>query len=114
MDLDYTLARLAELLDSHGGDSADWLRTQLALHATDATACYAALNSKRMWGGAGAIANEALADNPGIRPAQWDQDIREFRGLMIDLAEHLKARGSHYPDIDFWLGAFSNWQQSGI
>jgi hypothetical protein len=114
MDLEDTLARLAELLASHGGDSADWLRAQQALHATDPATCYANLNSKRMWGGAGAIANEALADNPGMPPAQWDQHIREFRGLMIDLAEHLKARGAHYPDIDFWLSAFSNWQQSGI
>lgn len=111
MDLDDTLARLADLLDRHSGDSADWLRSLQILYATDPTACYAALNSKRMWGGAGAIANEALADNPGMSPTQWDQEIRDFRGLMIDLAEHLKARGAHYPDIDFWLVGFVNWQQ---
>lgn len=107
MDLDATLTRLAELLDSHAGDSATWLRSVRDL---DAAPRYAILNSKRMWGGAGSIANEALADNPGIKPAQWDMDIREFRALMIDLAEHLKARGPHYPDIDFWLNAFSGWQ----
>lgn len=111
MDLDDTLSRLAELLDRHSGNSADWLRTLQDLHKTDATACYAALNSKRIWGGAGSIANEALADNPGMPPDQWEQEIREFRALMIDLAEHLKARGAHYPDIDFWLAAFLNWQQ---
>lgn len=112
MDLDYTLGRLAEILDSHGGDAAAWLRETHARLARDEAGFYAALNSKRMWGGAGSIANEALADNPGIRPAQWDMDIREFRALMIDLAEHLKARETHYPDIDFWLAAFINWQQS--
>lgn len=111
MDLDDRLARLAELLDRRNGAGADWLRRLRDLSKTDAPACYAALNSKRMWGGAGAIANEALADNPGISAAQWDQEIREFRALMIDLAEHLKARGAHYPDIDFWLAALLNWQQ---
>lgn len=111
MDLKQTLEQLAMLLDEHPNDSATWLRALLAL---DEPAAYAALNSKRMWGGAGAIANEALADNPGMQPALWDSHIRAFRALMIDLAEHLKARGAHYPDIDFWLAAFSNWQASGV
>ncbi len=109
MDLHATLQRLAEQLEAHPGDSADWLRSLLKL---DDTACYAALNSKRMWGGAGAIANEALADNPGLPDAQWDAHVRSFRADMIDLAEHLKSRPAHYPDIDFWLSAFSSWQQS--
>ena len=82
------------------------------LQGLDEPAAYAALNSKRMWGGAGSIANEALADNPGLKPAQWDMHIREFRAVMIDLAEHLKARGAHYPDIDFWLSAFCSWQMA--
>ena len=110
MDFDYVLSRLAEILDSHSGDSAAWMREVLARRASDEAAFYAALNSRRMWGGAGSIANEALADNPGIRPAQWETDIREFRALMIELAEHLRARESHYPDIDFWLSAFTGWQ----
>ena len=114
MDLDYTLQRLCEILDRHGSDHAAWLRASTALRTGSPDAFYAALNSKRMWGGAGAIANEALADNPGIDPTVWDMEIREFRSLMIDLAEHLKQRGNAYPDIDFWLTAFSNWQQSGV
>ena len=113
MDLDYTLERLSQILDSHGGGHAAWLR-DLAARRDDKAALYAGLNSQRMWGGAGSIANEALADNPGIDSARWDMDIREFRALMIDLAEHLRARDRHYPDIDFWLSAFSSWQQAGI
>jgi hypothetical protein len=113
MDLDYTLERLSLILDSHGGSHAAWLR-ELAARRDDEAALYSGLNSQRMWGGAGSIANEALADNPGIAAVQWDLEIREFRGLMIDLAEHLRARGRHYPDIDFWLSAFSSWQQAGI
>ncbi len=111
MDLGVTLDRLADLLDRHAGDNAAWLRT---LHGLDEPAVYAALNSKRLWGGAGSVANEALADNPGLSPTQWDMHVREFRALMIDLAEHLKARGAHYPDIDFWLSAFTSWQQSNV
>lgn len=114
MDLDYTLTRLAELLDRHPDDSAVWLRAVLTQYATDPAAGYAALNSKRMWGGAGSIANAALADNPGVSAWQWETEVREFRALMIDLAEHLKARGAHYPDIDFWLSAFTSWQQSSM
>ena len=114
MDFDYTLACLAELLDRHDGENAAWLRGVALLRATDEAAFYAALNSKRMWGGAGSIANAALADNPGIGARQWETEIREFRALMIDLAEHLKARGTHYPDIDFWLSAFTGWQQSNM
>ena len=113
MNLDYTLARLSEILETHEGDHAAWLR-DLASRREDETIFYAGLNSQRMWGGAGSIANEALADNPGIDPASWDMDIREFRGLMIELAEHLRARDRHYPDIDFWLSAFSSWQQAGV
>lgn len=113
MDLDYTLTRLTEILAHHGSARADWLRDLAASRANE-SAFYAALNSKQMWGGAGSLANEALADNPGIDPTLWEMEIREFRSLMIDLAEHLKARGQHYPDIDFWLSAFNSWQQSGI
>ena len=114
MDFDYTLSRLAELLDRCDGESAAWLRGVADQRASDVDAFYAALNSKRMWGGAGSVANAALADNPGIGAHQWETSIREFRSLMIDLAEHLKARGAHYPDIDFWLSAFTSWQQSSM
>lgn len=53
MDLSVTLDRLADLLDHHVGNHAVWLRT---LHGLDESAVYAALNSKRLWGGAGSIA----------------------------------------------------------
>lgn len=114
MNLPDTLTRLAQLLDRHHDDNAAWLRGVLAQYADGEAGAYAALNSKRMWGGAGSIANAALADNPGISAHDWDCEVREFRALMIDLAEHLKARGGHYPDIDFWLSAFTSWQQSNV
>ena len=103
-----------EILESHPGDSADWIAYVMDLHETDATRFYQALNSKRMWGGAGSIANQALADNPGIDERIWLLDIRSFRELMIELGTHLQERGNAYPDISSWLLAFSNWNQSDV
>jgi len=33
---------------------------------------------------------------------------------MIELGEHLQARGQAYPDIGAWIMAFSNWNQSEV
>ena len=66
-----------------------------------------------MWGGAGSVANEALADNHGIDEWIWNSEIQQFRELMIELGQHLMDRGNAYPDISSWLLAFSNWNQSG-
>jgi len=109
-----TLQHLHVLLLSHPGESAAWLETVIEYCERDETCCYRALNSKRMWGGAGSVANEALADNPGMDEWTWQARIREFRELMIDLGTHLQARGDAYPDISSWLLAFNNWNQSGV
>lgn len=108
------LQRIHNILSNHSGDSADWVTSLIELGDNDETEFYRALNSKRMWGGAGSIANQALADNPGIDDWAWKMEIREFRELMIELGQHLQARGSHYPDISSWMLAFSSWNQSGI
>jgi len=108
------LQHLHALLLGHPGDNAAWLAEVIECCARDEARCYRALNSKRMWGGAGSVANEALADNPGMDAWIWQARIREFRELMIDLGTHLQARGDAYPDISSWLLAFSNWNQSGV
>ncbi|MDH3559616.1 MAG: hypothetical protein OEN52_01520 [Gammaproteobacteria bacterium] len=84
------------------------------LGGRDEVRFYRELNSNRMWGGAGSIANQALADNPGLDEQSWQAEIREFRELMIELGSHLQARGNEYPDISSWLLAFNNWNQSGL
>jgi hypothetical protein len=109
-----TLQRIHGILQSHSGDSAAWLARVVALCEQDEQAFYRELNSKRMWGGAGSIANEALADNPGMEGWLWQADITAFRELMIELGHHLKARGNANPDISSWLLAFSNWNQSNV
>ena len=114
MNIDICLQRIQGLLESHPGDSAAWIASVISLYGNDDTRFYQALNSKRMWGGAGSVANQALADNPGIDELLWLQEIREFRELMIELGTHLQARGNAYPDISSWMLAFSNWNQSEI
>ena len=114
IDLQDILSRIQQILKSHAGDSARWVASVSDCRLTNETAFYKQLNSKRMWGGAGSIANEALADNPGVDDWIWRAQIREFRELMIELGMHLKSRGNAYPDISSWLLAYSNWNQSDI
>jgi hypothetical protein len=114
MDVQATLRRIRELLEGHPGESAAWIESVIALGGRDEAGFYRQLNSKRMWGGAGSIASEALADNPGMEPWLWRAQIREFRELMIDLGGQLQARGNAHPDMGSWLLAFSNWNQSEV
>jgi len=114
VDVQSTLQRIHEILENHPGESAAWIASVIDRHGNDETRFYQALNSKHMWGGAGSIANQALADNPGIDERIWLQEIRGFRELMIELGTHLQERGNAYPDISSWLLAFSNWNQSEI
>jgi hypothetical protein len=114
MDIYTTLYRIRELLENHPGDSAAWVESVIQLGGSDEAGFYRLLNSKRMWGGAGSIANEALADNPGMDEWIWRQEVREFRELMIELGSQLQARGTTYPDISSWQLAFSNWNQSDV
>jgi hypothetical protein len=108
------LKRIHTILLNHSGDNAEWLATVIMLGARDESRFYRELNSKRMWGGAGSVANEALADNPGIDAWLWQVQTRELRELMIELGQQLMARGNAYPDISSWLLAFNNWNQSEI
>jgi hypothetical protein len=114
LDVKATLQRLQTILQQHPGDSASWVARLVLLCEQDQTALYQALNSQRMWGGAGSIANEALADNPGIDDWSWQMAIREFRDIMIQLGLHLKSRGHEYPDISSWVMAFNHWNQSEV
>lgn len=113
-DVKTNLQRIHNILLNHPGDSASWIASLIKLANNNETELYRALNSKRMWGGAGSIANQALADNPGFDDRAWQMEIREFRELMIELGQHLQNRGSHYPDISSWLLAYNNWNQSEI
>ena len=110
-DIKQNLQRLHAILAAHQSVEADWVAELIELADSDQDTLYARLNSKHMWGGAGSVANEALADNCGIDDWQWQFEIQDFRELMIALGEHLMARGQSYPDIGSWLLAFNNWNQ---
>ena len=114
LDVKQLLSRISDLLQSHPGDDAQWVASLCEDYDRDLDACYKKLNSQRMWGGACSIANQALADNPGMNEWSWKMEIREFRELMIELGEHLQSRGHPYPDVSTWLLAFNNWNQSEI
>ena len=113
-DIRTTLERLQQILLSHHSSEAAWLAEVVAYCDVDEIKLFEKLNSKRMWGGAGSVANEALADNCGIEDWQWRAEIREFRELMIALGEYLMTRENSYPDISSWLLAFNNWNQSEV
>ena len=113
-DIKTTLQRLHQILVSHQSSEADWLAELISTCDVDETKLFEALNSKRMWGGTGSVANEALADNCGIEEWQWRCEIQEFRELMISLGEYLMSRENSYPDISSWLLAFNNWNQSDV
>ena len=112
MDVLTTLYRIHVILGDHSEESAVWIESVIILSGRDETSFYRELNSKRMWGGADSIANQALADNPGMDERIWQTGIREFRELMIELGSQLQARGTENPDISSWMLAFSNWNQS--
>jgi len=113
VDLKKILQQLHDILKNHRSVESAWLETLIELCDGDELALYRELNSKHMWGGAGSVANEALADNPGMEEWIWNAEIQQFRELMIELGQHLMDRGNAYPDISSWLLAFSNWNQSG-
>lgn len=108
------LSELQRLLQSHPGDDAAWIGERLHQLEEDPQAAYRELNSRRMWGGAGSVANQALADNPGMDDWSWRMHVREVRERMIELGELLQAEGRSYPDIGQWIMAFNQWNQSEI
>ena len=112
-DVKKNLLQLHEILKNHQSIETAWIESLIEFCDGDERVLYKELNSKRMWGGAGSVANEALADNTGSEDWIWNAEIQQFRELMIELGEHLIQRGNAYPDISSWLLAFNNWNQSG-
>lgn len=112
--LDTALARLADLLAriSHprAGEVAE-LQKRLAGDTADV---WRTLNGNAWWGGAGSLAAETLIDNPGLDPVHWRTEIGEFRELLIEIAELLRAHGDPNPGLDSWLLAFRNWNASAV
>jgi hypothetical protein len=108
------LARLAALLGRIGHPRADEVAALHARFGDDPAAAWKTLNSNAWWAGAGSLAAETMADNPGLDPHHWQAEVREFRELMIDIAEVLRARGEPNPGLGSWLLAFRSWNDSAV
>jgi hypothetical protein len=108
------LHRLGELLERIGHPRAAEVQSlSIELRETPDQAL-ARLDSNDWWAGAGSLAAETMADQPALPAQRWQQDVREFRSLMIEIGETLRARGAHNPGIDSWLLAFHNWNASEV
>ncbi|WP_295880703.1 hypothetical protein [uncultured Thiohalocapsa sp.] len=108
------LARLAALLRRIEHPRADEVDALRAGFDTDPATAWRTLDGNAWWAGAGSLAAESLVEPTALEPAERTAAMQEFRALLIDLAELLRARGPTNPGLSSWLLAFRNWAASGI
>jgi hypothetical protein len=108
------LTRLAALLHDIDHPRAGEVAELLATFDTDPTSAWRQLDGNAWWAGAGSLAAESLLEPAALPDAERPVAMREFRSLLIDLAELLRARGPTNPGLSSWLLAFRNWDASGI
>jgi hypothetical protein len=113
-ELRRALKRLEETLQSVGHPRAAEVSIVLALAEQDPAAFWRAIDANAWWAGAGSLAAETLADNPGLPGVQWDLAARELRACLIEIGEALLKRDRHNPGISSWILAFRNWSDSGV
>lgn len=98
--LSSALSRLAELLERINRPRAAEVRALPALLRTSPEQASQRIDSNDWWAGAGSLAAETMGDNPDVPDVAWQSEVREFRGgLMIEIAEILRARGAANPGI---------------
>jgi hypothetical protein len=108
------LARLADLLQRIAHPRAAELEELIATFDTDPAAAWHTLDGNPWWAGAGSLAAEGLVEPRALPEAERAPAMQEFRALLIDLAELLRARGPTNPGLSSWLLAFRNWEASGV
>jgi hypothetical protein len=108
------LARLADLLRRIDHPRAGEVEALLADFGSDPTAAWRQLDGNGWWAGAGSLAAESLVEPANLPTRERDHAMREFRALLIDIAELLRARGPTNPGLSSWLLAFRNWEASGV
>jgi Ser/Thr protein kinase RdoA (MazF antagonist) len=109
-----SLTHLAELLARIGHPRAAEVADQVALFPEAPERVRHRLDANDWWAGAGSLAAETMADNPGLAEEVWRREVREFRELMIEIGEGLQAEGAANPGISSWLLAFNNWNASEV
>lgn len=108
------LDRLALLLRRLAHPRAEEVEGLLALFDTDPATAWQRLDGNAWWAGAGSLAAESLVEPAALPAAERAAAVQEFRALLIDLAELLRARGATNPGLSSWLLAFRNWEGSGV
>ncbi|NBC11877.1 MAG: hypothetical protein GVY09_00750 [Gammaproteobacteria bacterium] len=108
------LARLAALLRRIHHPRAAEVDALLATFDTDPATAWQRLDGNAWWAGAGSLAAESLVEPEALPAAERAAAMHEFRALLIDLAELLRARGPTNPGLSSWLLAFRNWNASGV
>ena len=108
------LSRLADLLERIDHPRAPEVYALSALLHAAPDQTLRRLDANDWWAGAGSLAAETMGDNPGLSDASWQAAVHEFRELMIEIGEMLRAKGAANPGIASWLLAFSNWNASGV
>nr|WP_093189090.1 hypothetical protein [Thiocapsa sp. KS1] len=109
-----SLGHLAELLARIGHPRAAEVADLITLFAQSPERVRHRLDANDWWAGAGSLAAETMADNPGMSEAVWRREVRAFRELMIEIGEGLQAEGAANPGISSWLLAFNNWNASEV
>jgi hypothetical protein len=108
------LMRLAGLLHRIGHPRGTEVAELLATFDADPAAAWRGLDANTWWAGAGSLAAESLVEPRQLPAADRAAATREFRALLTDLAELLRARGPTNPGLSSWLLAFRNWEASGV
>ncbi|HSO81692.1 hypothetical protein [Thiocapsa sp.] len=108
------LTHLADLLARIGHPRAAEVADLVTLFAESPERVRHRLDANDWWAGAGSLAAETMADNPGMPETVWRREVREFRELMIEIGEALHAEGAANPGISSWLLAFNNWNASEV
>ena len=103
------LAQLQALLLRIGNPRAAEVGALRERFATDPDQAWREIDGNAWWAGAGSLAADTMADNPGLPAHEWDAEVRQFRELLIEVAEILRARGIVNPGLASWLLAFRNW-----
>lgn len=108
------LTRLAELLERIGHPRAGEVADQVVRLQETPALVRRRLNDNDWWAGAGSLAAETMADNPGLPEQVWQQEVRAFREMMIEIGELLQSQGAVNPGLSSWLLAFNNWNASEV
>lgn len=108
------LERLQTAFAQIGNPRAESIGALRQRFATDPAAAWREIDSNAWWAGAGSLAADCMADNPGLTATQWQAEIRALRDLLIEIGTLLRDRGETNPGLESWLLAFQTWNDSGI